>query len=396
MKYLDSLGSGPMRSMSWLKTNSSSVVEFEHFTEYDDLFWRGDDKSDDEPDRGAPFDLFLILCQLRKVDPWVNIPHAASDACVRKMAEVTKKYLADGCWVYLELSNEHWNTDGRFKQAEWFVRQADPRFSSDKNERRSQAYARRLCQVARIWREVFKYQEDRIRVVAAGHINNSAVLKTVMKWCEENEPEKTDLVWGLAVTGYFGSSATDLAGMRSSALSVWRGEQANKFFETCKRYDKFACVYEGGASSGDEENDALVAMHLHPDMEQIVFAGLRDFQAACLANGVRPGPYMYFLAVHVFKTLYGLSPHVSQLDAPKAKGFRTVATQTQQRPSYVLNSSVPLLEKVFSLQAQLVEANKKIDELGALVVHNDQLKNKFREGLDYIVSYANNLTGGQV
>ncbi len=97
-------------------------------------------------------------------DPWFTMGHLWSDADVRKFAEMTKQSLHKNAKVYIEWSNEVWNP-GITKVYKWVDDQSPP-------DQFHNTWAREVDRVFKIWRSVFKGQEDRIVRVLAGQGNN--------------------------------------------------------------------------------------------------------------------------------------------------------------------------------------------------------------------------------
>jgi hypothetical protein len=52
----------------------------------------------------------IQLCNVLGASPWFTVPHTASDDHVREMAKMVKAQLRPDLRVYLEHSNEVWNT----------------------------------------------------------------------------------------------------------------------------------------------------------------------------------------------------------------------------------------------------------------------------------------------
>lgn len=368
---------GHARSMSWLGINGAKVKTYAELTEPSDVTWAPRDGTwdpDNEPDWGAPWPSFLQLCQQAKVRPWVNIPADMDDAGSHQMAADTAASLeGSDLDCILEYANEWWNRDSRFTQ--WNRWQADPaKFGAD------------LLRHARIWRGVLG---DRVSVVAGGHINNSAVLRGVATFLQSQGALK-EIQYG-AVTGYFGPNANDVASIRASALALWHGTQADKYFATLRDAGWGSCVYEGGASGGDDAGGnfaARQAAHNDPAMEDVVEEALTDFRAASWQAGVTPGPFTYFLLANLEKrSLYGLTPTVLRPDTPKAKGFRTAAAQAP-RPAYddrgaLRRRVADLTAERDALSARLSGTEAKLGEVTADVeqrkARDEQRKAKLTE-----------------
>ena len=59
--------------------------------------------------KGVAFELMIKLANTLNVDPWINIPTAADDNFVEKLAEMVKNQLNPNLKCYIEYSNETWN-----------------------------------------------------------------------------------------------------------------------------------------------------------------------------------------------------------------------------------------------------------------------------------------------
>jgi hypothetical protein len=72
---------------------------------------------------GWPPELFVALCNAVGADCWINVPHAATDACATTLFEMIAANLNPGLKVYVEYTNEHWNNGAAFLQDSYCVRQ---------------------------------------------------------------------------------------------------------------------------------------------------------------------------------------------------------------------------------------------------------------------------------
>lgn len=68
---------------------------------------------------GMPPEHCATLSSQLGADAWVNVPHAASDACVTAMAQHVVANLRPGLKCYVEYTNEHWNTSNNFEQNQY-------------------------------------------------------------------------------------------------------------------------------------------------------------------------------------------------------------------------------------------------------------------------------------
>ena len=66
---------------------------------------------------GVAFEHMLALANLLQIDPWICIPHRASDDYIRQLSALVREKLDPARRVYVEYSNELWNW--QFDQAQW-------------------------------------------------------------------------------------------------------------------------------------------------------------------------------------------------------------------------------------------------------------------------------------
>ncbi|MEW6058323.1 MAG: hypothetical protein AB1540_17110 [Bdellovibrionota bacterium] len=97
-----------LRFMDWMETNRESgvpdanesklIVNWSDYPARSRAFWRE-----------TPVDVMVDLSNQLHADPWINIPHTASDDFVRNIAQAIHARLAPDLKVYVEYSNEAWN-----------------------------------------------------------------------------------------------------------------------------------------------------------------------------------------------------------------------------------------------------------------------------------------------
>jgi len=118
--------------------------------------------------QGVAIEYMLDLSNELKADPWFCVPHGADDRYIRQFAELVRDRLHPGAKVYVEYSNEVWNS--QFKQHDYIKARADGENQSDAF---FDAWAERCRNTFGIWSEVFGDQAgDRLVRVAAVHLQN--------------------------------------------------------------------------------------------------------------------------------------------------------------------------------------------------------------------------------
>ena len=112
-------------------------------------------------------EVMVDLCNRQKADPWFCMPHLADDEYVRNFATLVKERLPAGRKVYIEYSNEVWNSI--FEQHRYAERQAKALGLGPAErpwEGAGMFYARRSVEIFKIWEEVFGGSDRLVRVLA--------------------------------------------------------------------------------------------------------------------------------------------------------------------------------------------------------------------------------------
>ena len=149
----------------------------------------GDARQSD--DDGVAVEYMVALCNELKADPWFTIPHTADDEYVREFAALVRKTLHPGARVWVEYSNEIWNSS--FVQAQWVRAEA-----RRQGMRTAEFTAREASRVFRGFRGAFKDEPGRVVRVAAGQLHNPGVARVLCRGLG-------DQVDAVAVGAYFGA-----------------------------------------------------------------------------------------------------------------------------------------------------------------------------------------------
>jgi len=166
-----------VRYMDWLETNNSK-----------NQFWS--QRKTASSMNGVSFEDIIAFSNLTKTNPWINIPHLATDNYVRQVAGLFKNSLDPALTVYVEYSNEAWNSI--FSQTRYMKQQA-ARLGINFR----QFYSRRTVEIMDIWTTVFG-KRNLVRIMSSQFVNRS-VSEQVLSF--ENAYRSVD---ALAVGPYFG------------------------------------------------------------------------------------------------------------------------------------------------------------------------------------------------
>lgn len=212
--------------------------------------------------KGWPWELIIDASNRAGLDPWICVPHAASDDYVQQLGKLFVELLDPGRTVYLEYSNECWNTGPAFDQSRWIV----GNLSGGRFADRHVAYGRRAAQVCQVFANTL--DRSRFRFVLAGQSGGLRVLEEALEGCGDTRPNmlsvaayfnpgKEGLFTDYKANGPRADAAFDL--MRQSiseTRSVWWTSHA----ELAERLGLPLIAYEGGshtaASGGTERQDA--------------------------------------------------------------------------------------------------------------------------------------------
>jgi hypothetical protein len=121
---------------------------------------------------GACWEHVIDIANRTQTDPWINVPVSASTDYVTQLANMFKEQLNPGLKIYVESSNEVWNSAPGFEQTLYNGQQASALGLTD-----VQNHARRTIELAEIFESVF----------GSGSLNNQVRInlcyhKPMLKW----------------------------------------------------------------------------------------------------------------------------------------------------------------------------------------------------------------------
>lgn len=184
-------GFSVLRFMDWMATNDSPVRAWSE---------RVREGSFGRSHQGVALETMIELANRSGIPPWFNVPHMADDDYVERFATQTLEHLDPALPVYLEYSNEVWNSI--FSQAAYAQeRGLTEGLSSNPFEAQLRFYATRTTEIIKIWERVFATQASRILGVYAAQFENPWTSETIF-----SVPGVADHADILAVAPYFGGS----------------------------------------------------------------------------------------------------------------------------------------------------------------------------------------------
>jgi hypothetical protein len=148
-------GMACLRFMDWMATNGSKQSS-----------WRDRPLASDASfaHKGVPVEVMVDLANTLQSPPWFCMPHLADDDYVRRFAELVKARLSPQLKVYVEYSNEVWNT--QFQQTRHVHAEAGKLKLSPFG-----FVAKRSVEIFRIWEQVFGGKDRLVRVLPSQAAN---------------------------------------------------------------------------------------------------------------------------------------------------------------------------------------------------------------------------------
>lgn len=250
-----------IRFMDWGRTNSNTQVNWTDRTRTN--------HATQTRSVGVALEYMIQLANETGKNMWVCVPHAATNAYVSSMAAMLRDQVSAGRRIYVEYSNEIWNSDQRFTQFPWVANNIPGANQATK-------YANRASEIMDIFYNVFGQNTSRgtpqqrlIRVAAWGR-GQSSGFGTILA-------AKASKFDAIAFNAYFGTTFTpdnkpnflpSDDQLISNTYSNWTQRQAeyNQVKNYATQYNKRLVSYEGGqhynAFKG-VENDTAFVNRLH-------------------------------------------------------------------------------------------------------------------------------------
>ncbi len=177
-----------LRFMPWSNPRGNQAVEWNERATIGSAFYTGDN--------GVPAERMIDLANAINATPWMSVPYKASDEHMRQYARMVKNRLRKDQKVYVEYSNEMWNSI--FPSATYAARKADklwkfPYPKVPQGKRRvllaANWYAKRSVEMCNIFKQEFGGQRNRVKCVVGSLTTVPWVGKEILDcplWKEAN------------------------------------------------------------------------------------------------------------------------------------------------------------------------------------------------------------------
>lgn len=275
--FLDSIrGASVLRFMDWMHTNSQrNPDEAQSYT------WatRTTPQTFIQTARsGVAMEYVVMLSNLIGADPWICMPHAASNELIQSYAEFFEEHLAPERRLYIEYSNELWN--GAFRQGQ---------YSFARPEGRARYVAAGTYNMFKIFTDVFS-DDSRLVKVMPGHAGGASYNDELLDLESDSSVNPHGMVTdALAIAPYVGGALPNELANSDAEVSFTTDhllDRLERLLETeymnfitsnrtvAQEHGVDLIAYEGGHHlaplSGEENNGALEQLiyeaNRHPRM----------------------------------------------------------------------------------------------------------------------------------
>lgn len=269
-----------------------------------------------------PVEIIVKLGNTLKRNIWINVPHRATDDYIRKLATLVHRRLNPNIKVYVEYSNEIWNTV--FSAGSWVEKQglaAWPDAPETAYVKRLQWQGVRTAQMCDIWAEVWGADANRVNCVAGVQPGNAwsagYVLDCPLYAVQHGGvPCYTHHVRGVAVAPYFGGYIGDYS--HKTELESWATDTDGGLTRL------FTEIFSGGQIANGPAGGALASAKRALDLS-IGFARDRGLETYSYEGGqhlVGVGATLNSPAVTAMFTQANRDPRMGQAYRTYLEGWR--------------------------------------------------------------------------
>lgn len=372
-----------IRYMDWLRTNVNKTKN-----------WNDRPKKSDAlqtTNKGVAWEYIIELSNKTNTNPWINIPHLASDDYIQQLALLFKNNLNSNLKIYLEYSNEIWNPIFANNQygdvAELGKKEG---YTGDDKNIRTRYTAKRSVDIFRIFEDVFGGSSRLIKVLPSNLYRPTFTKALIDHFVDSrinpkngNRPNGV-IANAVAIAPYFGITVADK--MRGGPKTKEEALRLAKIEERDNRklltdhineisfYGLKLLAYEGGQHLADSQKDeaianAFISANRDPEMKSIYIDYFNYWY-----NLTGTGLFCHYYSHGRFTRdgNYGIKEYMDDYDSPKYlalkesvfsfnKSFRPFSPKEENKHLKVLQN--PSTDGVFQIEHDL--KNPKVTVYGS-------------------------------
>lgn len=298
-----------LRFMDWQATNLSTVSDWSQrrFVETPQQ-WTPKDA------QGVALEYCIDLASEVGADPWLCIPHLATDDFVKRLAELLRDRLAAGRIVYLEWGNEiAWNRASGFDGGRWLAAN-----SLLTGVRPVDYYGGRVKRINELARPILG---ARLKIVVAGQANNPWIAEQECNAAGRGNFDAVSCAWYFGLPkGFVGDAATtvdDVLELCQRDIDGRLVERLAAHANLAKGYNVPLLLYEGGqhlnVAATSPIADEVLAAQRHPRMGDLYRLALQR----CRESGATLAVAYSDVSPWSPAGSWGAREHMSDTDSPK-------------------------------------------------------------------------------
>jgi hypothetical protein len=191
-----------LRFMDWFQTNGSKLSSWTDRPIPTYAFFG--------TSKGVPIEIAVQLANTVSADAWMNVPVMADDNFIRQMATLVHSQLGSAQRIYVELSNEVWNSS--FSQSKYAVIQGQALWPTRPSGREGYEYNRqwfgmRTAQMCDIWRSVWRSDSRLVCVLGAQAAWSSSATEALKcPYWTQGAPCSGHAIDAVAIAPYMGGA----------------------------------------------------------------------------------------------------------------------------------------------------------------------------------------------
>ncbi len=360
LNLLKTLGPDVTRFMDFTRTNNSTLANWSDRSHVTDAsYWQ----------KGVPWEDVILLANTLHKGVWVNLPAHATDDYVTHLANLLRTTLASDLPIYVEYSNEVWNSSfeayrfnlsqagaevvaaaraGKLTDLNYDHLKVDtsqPTGGANIGTWADRRYARRVKQISDLFRAAWVSAHQgspingRVRVILGGQAANLGRFDNELKYLSAIYGAPSTYLYGLAIAPYVnlgqyadssGDSHVTEAQVIAGLTSSLAGYQSKGVFPAAvakaKVYGLKLEAYEGGFDTYGSLNVASKAAAMHdPKIESLMTQYLNLWYRS---GGDQFN--WYTLGARSYSTLFGswsITDTINNYTEPKELGFIAVRNE---------------------------------------------------------------------
>ncbi len=328
-----------LRFMDFIATNGSAVKNWGQRTT--------PQSATQQSPNGAAWEYVILLANTLHKDIWINIPSAADDDYVNRLAALMHSTLDPSLHIWTEYSNEVWNYS--FEQFFYNLDKAEQEVKADRqsplalhcHDRKNCRYAwaarrvgLRALQIGQQFNTVYGAGNTVVRPVYATQLGQTYYVSLVMGMITEAFGDPAKYLYALAQAPYWAGDNTidgltthqELVNAAANMATLPVPERA--FAAWATDYGLKSVTYEGGPGmSGTPSLTAKIAANVAPAMGKLVDKSLH------MGAANDESLYMYYNDAGAYGQfgMWGLTQNVFDLTTPKLGGIVSAMAAGSQK-----------------------------------------------------------------